>query len=43
MVHIKQINTCDMKILESEDSKHRIDVDGLNEVFIQNAGGHLKI
>jgi len=33
MVHIKQINTCDMKILESEDSKHRIDVDGLNEVL----------
>jgi len=33
MVHIKPTQDCDMKILQSEDSKHWIDVDGLNEAL----------
>jgi len=33
MVHIVYTKDCDMKKLESEDSKHNISVDGLNEVL----------
>ena len=30
---IKECRTCDMEMLESEDQKHLINVDGLNEVL----------
>ena len=33
MVHIRQTKTCDMEMLVSDDKKHFISVDGLNEVL----------
>jgi len=33
MIYIKPTKDCDMRTLESEDSKHWIDVDGLNETL----------